>query len=74
MTIKKSTILFDFLCASSFMHAGVLFDTLVQTSDGFKKMQELSAGDQVISVDTDFLQHSKSITTIEDRELDFREH
>lgn len=71
MTITKNTLLFNIIfTTTSCMHAGVLVDTLIQTTEGLKQIQELNVGDQVISIDQDFLQHPKSITTIEEKEVD----
>ncbi|MBP9764768.1 hypothetical protein KBD08_00345 [Candidatus Babeliales bacterium] len=68
--MKQSITFSSFLLAASFMHAGILSDTLVQTPDGLKAIQELSIGDKVIALDQDFLQCPKSILTVEEKEID----
>lgn len=68
--MTKHSMFFSYLLATSCINAGVLFNTLVQTPDGLKKIQELSPGDQVLSADKDFLQSPKSIITTKDKEIE----
>lgn len=52
------------------VYAGITLDTIVQTPGGFKKIQDLNVGDQVISLDSEFKSSCKSILTVEEKEID----
>lgn len=69
--MKSLTIFLHCIFATSLLHAGILFDTIIQTPEGPKKIQDLNVGSEVLSVDKDFLQSPKSILTVEENDINF---